>query len=81
MGIDVPSHWFVFGESADGTVVDVADSNGDVLQGVPRNVAERVIEEFNRLAFFLQDADLPWETKCSLERKPGPPTRWECGGG
>lgn len=43
--VDADKHlrnWFVFGEHPDGTV-DVADSEGDVLTGVSRADAERLM--------------------------------------
>ena len=35
--------WFIFGESPDGTTVDVADGERDVLTSVPRRMAEGII--------------------------------------
>lgn len=37
------SPWFIFGESPDGTHVDIADQQGDVVMGLPRKKAERMI--------------------------------------
>ena len=38
--------WFIFGENADGRV-DIADVDGDIAHGLPRDVAERIIERHN----------------------------------
>ena len=36
--------YIIFDESLDGTAVDVADQQRDVFQGLPRDVAEKVVE-------------------------------------
>lgn len=35
--------WFIFGESADGKLVDVSDGDEDVLQSIPRTIAVQII--------------------------------------
>ena len=42
--------WFIFGHRVyDPNLVDIADEDGDVYEGVPKEEAERLIEEHNKL--------------------------------
>lgn len=41
------NHWMIFGEHPDGTV-DIADSDQDIIQRVPKHIAEQVIEARSR---------------------------------
>jgi hypothetical protein len=36
--------WFIFGEHTNGIDVDIADTFGDVITGIPRQQAERLVE-------------------------------------
>lgn len=40
----VLNRWFIFGESKDGTIVDISDGNLDVFINVPREIAEEIIK-------------------------------------
>ncbi len=35
--------WYVFGISPDRKTVDIADSGGDVMTGVPHDIADKII--------------------------------------
>ena len=43
----IEDFWFIFGEHPDGTNVDIAWSDGDVLTCVPRDLAEHIIQIHN----------------------------------
>lgn len=48
--------WFVFGESIDH--VDIADVDGDRLECVPRRLADKILDEHDRLIEAIGDIAL-----------------------
>lgn len=61
--------WRIFGEHPNG-LVDVANTNGDVICGVTREDAERAIELFNRvLGFAAQTAADSLRKTMSVHRR------------
>lgn len=43
------STWIIFGENTDGTSVDIADINGDILSHINRKEAENIIAWRDRM--------------------------------
>lgn len=41
--------WMIFGESSDGSQVDIATIDGDVAEGIAKPQAEKLIAEYNRI--------------------------------
>lgn len=66
--------WFIFGEYPDGSVC-ITDGNADIMEYVPRDVAEEIISKRDEFCNFLRSklcnwdedgqvpADHPWRTK------------------
>jgi hypothetical protein len=48
--------WFIFGENIVFDTVDVSNGGGDVITGVDRKAALRLIEEHNKVVDALVDA-------------------------
>ena len=62
MTTDYP-RWFIFGESADRQLVDIADpDNATVIAHVPRTIAETIIQAHNRVIDHLEHLK-PSETR------------------
>ncbi len=57
--------WFIFGESINH--VDIADSDGDVLCRVPRAIADKIIEEHNKLVDVIGDMALAWDDEHTFD--------------
>jgi len=55
MGTEIARRWFIFGESADR--VDIADTEGDVICGVPRADAERLIATHDAICDLAEDLE------------------------